>query len=83
MKQLRKDKGITLRALIVEYGFHLTQIHRIEKGSGISVQMLLRIAEVLQVPLETLIAGLGRMPEQVDTPPVKGEGTKGQDNATT
>ena len=59
VKQLRKDRKITLRSLVVDHGFHLTQIQRIERGDGISVPTLLRLAEVFEEPLETLVAGLG------------------------
>jgi transcriptional regulator with XRE-family HTH domain len=59
VKQMRKERGLTLRALVVQHGFHLTQIQRIEKGDGVSVPTLLRIAEVFQIPLEKLIDGLG------------------------
>jgi transcriptional regulator with XRE-family HTH domain len=59
VKQMRKERGLTLRALVVQHGFHLTQIQRIEKGDGLSVPTLLRIAEVFQIPLEKLIDGLG------------------------
>ena len=66
IRQLRKESGLTLRALIVQHGFHLTQIQRIEKGDGISVPMLLRIAQTFQLPLETLVAGLGKVAESVE-----------------
>jgi transcriptional regulator with XRE-family HTH domain len=62
IKQLRKESGLTLRALIVQHNFHLTQIQRIEKGEGISVPTLLRIAEVFQIPLEKLVEGVGLVP---------------------
>ena len=59
VKELRKERRITLRSFIADHGFHLTQIHRIERGDGISVPTILRLAEVFQEPLETLLAGLG------------------------
>ena len=59
VKQLRKERKLTLRALVVQYGFHLTQIQRIEKGDGLSVPTLLRIAEVFQIPVGELVEGLG------------------------
>ena len=59
VKQLRKERGLTLRDLIREHDFHLTQIQRIEKGDGLSIPTLLRISEVFQIPVETLIAGIG------------------------
>jgi len=34
VKQLRKERGLTLRALVIQHGFHLTQIQRNEKGDG-------------------------------------------------
>ena len=37
IRKLRKESGLTLRTLIVQHGFHMTQIQRIEKGDGISV----------------------------------------------
>lgn len=59
VKQMRKERGLTLRALVVQHGFHLTQIQRIEKGDGISVPTLLRLAETFQISVEKLIVGLG------------------------
>ena len=59
IRQLRKESGLTLRALIVHHDFHLTQIQRIEKGEGISIPTLLRIAETFQIPMEQLVAGIG------------------------
>jgi transcriptional regulator with XRE-family HTH domain len=59
VKELRKARGLTLRAMIVEHGFHLTQFQRIEKGEGVSLPTVLRIAEVFQIPLEKLVSGLG------------------------
>jgi transcriptional regulator with XRE-family HTH domain len=59
IKQLRKGSWLTLRNLIVQHDFHLTQIQRIERGEGISVPTLLRAAEVFQIPLEKLVEGVG------------------------
>lgn len=68
VKQLRKAHGLTLRALVVDHGFHLTQFQRIEKGEGVSVPTLLRIAEVFQVPLERLVADLGLVADSASPP---------------
>ena len=59
VKLLRKERGLTLRALVVQHCILLTKLQRIEKGDGLSVQTLLRIAEVFQIPIEELVAGLG------------------------
>ncbi len=64
IKQLRKDKKITLRSLMLDHGFHLTQIQRIERGDGISIPTLLRLAEVFQEPVESLVLGLGLVPPE-------------------
>lgn len=66
IRKLRKESGLTFRALIVQHGFHVTQIQRIEKGDGISVPLLLRIAQAFQVPVEDLVAGLGKVAENVE-----------------
>jgi hypothetical protein len=63
IRQIRKSSGLTLRALQFEHNYHLSQIQRIEKGDGISLPTLLRIAETFQVPVENLIAGLGIVAE--------------------
>ena len=59
IKQLRKERKVTMRSFVVDHGFHLTQLGRIERGDGISVPTILRLAEIFQEPLETLLAGLG------------------------
>ena len=59
IRQLRKDRGLTLRSLVVQHGYHLTQISRVEKGEGVSVPTLLKLAETFDIPLEKLVAGLG------------------------
>lgn len=59
VKSLRKDRGLTQRDLVVSYGFHLTHLQRIERGKGVSIPTLLRLAEVFQISFEDLVAGLG------------------------
>lgn len=73
IRKLRKESGLTLRALQFEHNYHLSQLQRIEKGDGISLPTLLRIAETYQVPPETLIAGLGRVTEGVQSTPKTGK----------
>jgi transcriptional regulator with XRE-family HTH domain len=72
IKHIRQERGLTLRTLIVQHDYHLTQIQRIEAGEGLSVPTLLRLASTFQIPLETLVAGLGRTPtKESPTKPVK------------
>jgi transcriptional regulator with XRE-family HTH domain len=66
IRQLRKSSGLTLRALQLEHNYHLSQIQRTEKGEGISLPTLLRIAETYQVPVERLVEGLGLVSEPVE-----------------
>ena len=69
IKQLRKDRKVTMRSFVVDHGFHLTHLGRIERGDGISVPTILRLAEVFQEPLESLLAGLGSStPPEVKPP---------------
>ena len=66
IRQLRKSSGLTLRALQLEHNYHLSQIQRTEKGEGISLPTLLRIAETYQVPVERLVEGLGLISETAE-----------------
>jgi DNA-binding Xre family transcriptional regulator len=60
VKQLRKERGLTHRCMISDFGFHLGQLARIEKGEGINAQTLLKLCAALDVTLEDLVRGLGR-----------------------
>ena len=71
LRQLRIDRKWTLRAMIVEHGFHLAQWQGFEKGKGISVPSLLRMCDVFEVTLTDLIDGLGLM----DDGPAKPKGS--------
>ena len=59
LRQLRIDRGLTLRAMIIQHGFHLAQWQGFEKGKGISVPSLLRMCEVFDLTLEELVGGMG------------------------
>ena len=67
LRQLRIDRGLTLRAMIIQHGFHLAQWQGFEKGKGISVPSLLRLCEVFDLSLEDLIAGVGITDSGQDT----------------
>lgn len=59
LRQMRIDRGWTLRHMIVTHGFHLAHWQGFEKGKGISVPSLLRVCEVFDTSVEELVAGLG------------------------
>lgn len=63
IKQIRKERGLTHRALVTDHGFHLTGVQRIERGEGISIPTLLRLCEVYQVRIDELVAGIGMVTE--------------------
>lgn len=52
---------MTHRDLVSDYGFHMTQIARIERGEAFSVPTLLKLAETFQVPVGELIEGIGEL----------------------
>ncbi|WP_128915596.1 helix-turn-helix domain-containing protein [Granulicella sibirica] len=60
LKQMRKERGWTLRTMVVEHKFHATHWQSFESGKAISVPSLLRACEAFDVPLEDLVRGLGR-----------------------
>lgn len=65
IKQLRKERGWTLRDMVVQHGFHLSHWQAFEKGNrGISLSSLLRIAEVYNITLSELLDGLGEVKEK-------------------
>ena len=59
LRQMRIERGWTLRHMIVTHGFHLAHWQGFEKGKGISVPSLLRVCEVFDTSVEELVAGLG------------------------
>jgi len=60
LKQMRQERGWTLRMMVVEHKFHVTHWQSFENGKAISVPSLLRVCEVFDVSLEDLVRGLGR-----------------------
>lgn len=60
LKQMRQERGWTLRTMVVEHKFHVTHWQSFENGKAISVPSLLRVCEVFDVALEDLVRGLGR-----------------------
>lgn len=60
LKQMRQERGWTLRMMVVEHKFHVTHWQGFENGKSISIPSLLRVCEVFDVSLEDLVRGLGR-----------------------
>jgi transcriptional regulator with XRE-family HTH domain len=57
IKELRRERGLTLRDMVVVHGYHDSNWRRMEREGVGSVQGLLRIAKAFEVPLTTLTAG--------------------------
>ena len=60
IKQLRKERKLSLRDIVVKHGYQDSQWRNYESGGSLQVRSLLRIAEVLRVPLAELVIGLDK-----------------------
>lgn len=59
IKQLRHDRGLSLRDMIVIHGYADSQWRRYERGGSVNVQTLLRICNAFKISLCVLLDGLG------------------------
>ena len=57
IKELRRERGLTLRDMVVVHGYHDSNWRRMEREGVGSVQSLLRIVKAFGVPITTLTAG--------------------------
>ena len=57
IKQLRRQRGLTLRDMVVVHGYQDSNWRRMEREGVGSVQSLLRIAKAFGVPLTTSTTG--------------------------
>ncbi len=57
IKELRRQRGLTLRDMVVVHGYHHSNWRRMEREGVGSVQSLLRIAKAFGVPLTTITTG--------------------------
>ena len=62
IKQLRHERGLSLRDMIVMHGYADSQWRRYERGGSVNVQSLLRICKAFQISLCDLLDGLGEYP---------------------
>ncbi len=66
IKRMRKERGWTLRDMVVRHDFHLTHWQNFESGKrGFAVPSLLRIAEVFGLRLSELIGDAGELPVEL------------------
>lgn len=78
VKQLRQERGLSLRDMVVKHDYHDSQWRRFERGGAVNVPSLLKIAKVFNVSLSSLLDGLGVYPaitmkelEQKEAPVLK------------
>jgi transcriptional regulator with XRE-family HTH domain len=58
VKQLRLERGWTQWHVVLTFGFHDTYWRKIERGQGISIPTLLKLAGLFNITLEELVQGL-------------------------
>jgi transcriptional regulator with XRE-family HTH domain len=64
IKQLRNERGYSLRDMVIRFGYNDSQWRRYERGGSINVQSLLKIAKAFEVSLSKLLDGLGEYPAE-------------------
>lgn len=65
LKQLRKERGLTLNNLAEKIGSDYQQISRIERGrSKLTIDVLIKMAEALETPLSSIVE---TKPEEIKT----------------
>jgi transcriptional regulator with XRE-family HTH domain len=64
IKEFRKDRGWSLRDMVIQHGYHDSQWRKYESGGGLTIPSLLRIASLYQVSLTKLLDGLAEYPAE-------------------
>jgi transcriptional regulator with XRE-family HTH domain len=64
IKQLRKERGWSLHQMVSEHGYYQAQWQKYEKGGSLTIDSLLKIAEMFEISLGELIDSLGRFPHE-------------------
>jgi transcriptional regulator with XRE-family HTH domain len=59
VKLLRKERKLSHRRMVADFGFHLGQLAKIENGSAVSTPTLLKLCAAFDMTLEDLVRGLG------------------------
>jgi transcriptional regulator with XRE-family HTH domain len=62
IKQMRKERGLSLRDMVVKHNYHDSQWRRYERGGPINVPSLLKIAKSFGTSLSAIVEGLGEYP---------------------
>jgi len=62
IKQLRKEKGLLMRDVMVRTGYYDAQWRKYESGGSLRLPSMLKVAIALRVSLTELLGGLGQWP---------------------
>jgi transcriptional regulator with XRE-family HTH domain len=62
IKELRKERGLSLRDMVLQHGYNDSQWRKYERGGSINLQSLLKVARVFGISLSKLLDGLGEYP---------------------
>jgi len=71
IKTLRKERGLSLRDMVIHHGYHDSQWRKYESGGGLTVQSMLRIAKVFKLSICELLRGLDQFPSLGEVEPKK------------
>lgn len=63
IKEVRKERGYSLRDMVLQHGYNDSQWRRYERGGPMNLQSLLKIARTFGTSLSDLLNGLGEYPE--------------------
>jgi transcriptional regulator with XRE-family HTH domain len=64
IKEFRKERGWSLRDMVIQHGYHDSQWRKYESGGGLTIPSLLRIAALYRVSLTKLLDGLAEYPTE-------------------
>ena len=62
IKEVRKERGYSLRDMVLQHGYNDSQWRRYERGGSMNLQSLLKIAKTFGISLSDLLNGLGEYP---------------------
>ncbi len=63
IRQLRHERGFSLRDMVIQHGYNDSQWRRYERGGSMNLQSVLKIAKTFGVSLSKFLDGLGEFPE--------------------
>ena len=65
LKELRKERGLSLHDMVVKHGYQESQWRRYERKGSVTIPSLIRIARAFGVSLSALLDGIGELPAAV------------------